>query len=63
MLKLLWLALFGLVATAQALFAEPTSPEDISAHVFAPMTLGDAVNDNGVYQLLNAGGFRFASGW
>ncbi|MDJ0639707.1 MAG: 4Fe-4S binding protein [Paracoccaceae bacterium] len=56
MLKLLRLALLGLVATAQAPLAEPTSRDDLSAHVFAPMTLGEAVNDNGVYQLLNAGG-------
>ena len=56
MVKLLRLALIGLVATAQALLAEPTPREDLSAHVFAPMALGDAVNDTGVYQLLNAGG-------
>lgn len=56
MVKRLCCILAGLLVSAQAILAEPMQREEISAHVFAPMTLGEPVNDKGVYRLLNAGG-------
>ena len=36
--------------------AEPLSRDDLSAFVRAPFSLGEALNDKGVYSLLNSGG-------
>ncbi len=36
--------------------AEPLSRDEIAPLIFAPMELGEPVNDKGVYQLLNSGG-------
>ena len=36
--------------------ADPLPRDQIAAHVRAPMSLGAAVNDKGVYELLNSGG-------
>jgi NosR/NirI family nitrous oxide reductase transcriptional regulator len=35
--------------------AGPLSPEDLSARILPPYALGEAVNDKGVYSLLNSG--------
>ncbi|MGH1413439.1 MAG: 4Fe-4S binding protein [Pelagimonas sp.] len=47
---LLWcLSAFGLAA-------DPASHEDMAARIFAPMSLGDQLSDDGIYELLNSGG-------
>ncbi|MEO0388359.1 MAG: 4Fe-4S binding protein, partial [Pseudomonadota bacterium] len=51
-----FLILLLLLLLAPIARAEPLSVEDVPAHVFAPMMLGEAVNDQGVHALLNAGG-------
>lgn len=48
--------LAGLLVFAYSALAEPLPREKIAPLIFAPMELGDQVNDNGVYQLLNSGG-------
>ena len=47
---LLWLLL------ATPLFAAPLTRDDIAGMIVAPYALGDAVNDKGVWVLLNSGG-------
>ena len=47
----LWLFICASIAGA-----EPLPRDDIAARIFAPMELGEAVNDRGVYELLNSGG-------
>jgi transcriptional regulator of nitric oxide reductase len=56
MLKLLRLALTCLLATLCSAQAEPLPRDAIAERIRAPMELGEAVNDRGVYQLLNSGG-------
>lgn len=48
--------LLGLLALVHAVVAEPLPREKIASLIFAPMELGEPVNDNGVYELLNSGG-------
>ncbi len=42
--------------SALGLWAETVSEEDISARIFAPMSLGEKLSDDGIYELLNSGG-------
>ncbi|WP_299418649.1 4Fe-4S binding protein [uncultured Shimia sp.] len=42
--------------TALCLGAEPLPREALEPYIVPPMSLGEAVNDNGVWQLLNSGG-------
>ena len=57
-------ALFVLIAILCSAFpaaiarAEPMAPEDIAALVRAPFSLGEKLNENGVYSLLNSGGIE-----
>ena len=39
-----------------AALAEPLSRDDIESYIRAPFSLGSALNENGVYSLLNSGG-------
>ncbi|MEL7211088.1 MAG: 4Fe-4S binding protein [Pseudomonadota bacterium] len=48
--------LLGFLACIQSVLAEPLPRDKIAPLIFAPMELGEAVNDNGVYELLNSGG-------
>ncbi|MEO0362796.1 MAG: 4Fe-4S binding protein, partial [Pseudomonadota bacterium] len=48
--------LAGIVAFALAAEAETVSPERLAELVVPPYALGEAVNDEGVYHLLNSGG-------
>ncbi|WP_220749043.1 MULTISPECIES: 4Fe-4S binding protein [Jannaschia] len=41
---------------ATSAWAEPLPREDLAHRIVPPMELGEAVNDQGVYQLLNSGG-------
>jgi len=54
--RLLAALLFLCLGTASFVWAEPSSREVIAERIFAPMELGEPVNDKGVYQLLNSGG-------
>lgn len=45
-----------LLFSGLAALAEPLSREDIESHIRAPFSLGPALNENGVYSLLNSGG-------
>lgn len=49
------LALVALCA-APAARADPLPREDIATMIVPPMSLGEPVNDKGVWQLLNSGG-------
>ncbi|WP_108258006.1 4Fe-4S binding protein [Mangrovicoccus ximenensis] len=49
----IWLACF-LSGPARA--SEPLSPETLAARIMPPFSLGQAVNDRGVHELLNSGG-------
>ncbi|MEP1768864.1 MAG: 4Fe-4S binding protein [Sulfitobacter sp.] len=44
------------ITSAVALSAEPLSQDTLAAYIVPPMSLGEAVNDQGVWQLLNSGG-------
>ncbi|SEM77223.1 4Fe-4S binding protein [Palleronia pelagia] len=46
----------ALAVAAHAARAEVTPRDEIAAHIRAPMELGPALNDQGVYSLLNSGG-------
>ncbi|MEX0285464.1 MAG: 4Fe-4S binding protein [Paracoccaceae bacterium] len=51
---ILWMVLVsGLMRT---LMAEPLPREALEPYIVPPMSLGERINDNGVYQLLNSGG-------
>lgn len=50
------LAALGWLASALAVWAETIGPEEIAARIRAPMSLGEQISDNGVYELLNSGG-------
>lgn len=50
-----WVILWFL-ATLSVVFAEPLPRDAIAERIRAPMELGEAVNEKGVYQLLNSGG-------
>lgn len=56
MLTCLRWALLCFLATVQAVLGDPVPREAIAERIFAPMELGEPVNENGVYQLLNSGG-------
>lgn len=56
MISLLRWALLVCLVTVQAVLAEPLPRDAIAERIRAPMELGEAVNENGVYQLLNSGG-------
>lgn len=45
-----------LLFSSLAVLAEPLSREDIEPYIRAPFSLGEALNENGVYSLLNSGG-------
>jgi len=49
-------AIAALFTMATLLTAEPLPREQISAYIMPPFSLGDAVNDKGVFTLLNSGG-------
>lgn len=44
------------VFSAVWLWAEVLSEDEIAARIFAPMSLGAQISENGVYELLNSGG-------
>lgn len=46
----------GFLLAVQSAKAEPLPRDQIADRIFAPMELGQPVNDKGVYQLLNSGG-------
>jgi transcriptional regulator of nitric oxide reductase len=46
----------GLVLTAQAALAEPSPRERLAPLIVPPMSLGEMLNEKGVYELLNSGG-------
>jgi transcriptional regulator of nitric oxide reductase len=46
----------ALIGAGAASLADPLPRDDLAAMVFPPYSLGEAVNDRGVYQLLNSGG-------
>ncbi|CUH77354.1 4Fe-4S binding protein [Tropicibacter naphthalenivorans] len=46
---MLWLA------SAAGLWAETITEEEMAARIFAPMSLGERISENGVYELLNSG--------
>ncbi len=54
-LVLLRLVTLWFLAT-NPLYAEPLSREDLAPLIVPPMSLGEPVNDQGVWQLLNSGG-------
>ncbi len=56
LLARLMLHAFLWAITALAAVAEPLSRAQIEPHIVAPMALGEPVNDQGVWQLLNSGG-------
>ncbi|WP_428849220.1 4Fe-4S binding protein [Thetidibacter halocola] len=45
-----------ILAAALPARAEPVDVETLSSHIFAPMSLGSQISDDGVYELLNSGG-------
>lgn len=48
--------LFGLILILLPSLAAALTRDEIAQYVIAPMALGDQINDNGVYQILNSGG-------
>ncbi|MGH1330012.1 MAG: 4Fe-4S binding protein [Paracoccaceae bacterium] len=52
---LIWLALAALLC-APVLYAAPLDRSEIEPFVLPPFSLGEAINDKGVYTLLNSGG-------
>ena len=44
------------VAWALSSYADPLPRYVLAEHIFAPMSLGEPLNDQGLYQLLNSGG-------
>ncbi len=54
--RLSLIALCVWVLSAVGLWAEAVDPEQLSEHIFAPMSMGEQISDNGVYELLNSGG-------
>lgn len=44
------------LAAALGARAEALPPEELAAHIFAPMSLGERISDDGVHELLNSGG-------
>ncbi|MEM6938790.1 MAG: 4Fe-4S binding protein [Pseudomonadota bacterium] len=49
-------ALIWLFLTASLTFAEPTDRDTLAALIVPPMSLGEKISDDGVYELLNSGG-------
>ncbi|MGQ7845190.1 4Fe-4S binding protein [Granulosicoccus sp. 3-233] len=56
LLKVALYAVFLLVSASLSAADEPLSREALESYITPPMSLGDAVNDRGVWQLLNSGG-------
>ncbi len=52
----LCLALFAAIFPGGPLAAEPLSREELASYVFPPFSLGEKVNDQNVWTLLNSGG-------
>lgn len=50
------LGLLAVICSASAPGAEPLSREEIAPRIVPPFSLGEALNDQGVYSLLNSGG-------
>lgn len=48
----------ALLFSAHSVLSEPMSREELSALVVPPFSLGDVLNDKGVYSLLNSGGAK-----
>ena len=44
------------LASSLAALAQPLDTDALAAHIFAPMSLGAPLSDDGVYELLNSGG-------
>ena len=46
----------AVIAMAQAVFADTLQRDDIAPLIVPPFELGEPLNDNGVWELLNSGG-------
>ena len=56
MLRAVFGFLLAAFACVHSAMAEPMPREKLAPLIFAPMELGEPVNENGVYELLNSGG-------
>ncbi|WP_456387817.1 4Fe-4S binding protein [Profundibacter sp.] len=57
-LFLIFKLVLTLLFSAHSALSEPMSREELSALVVPPFSLGDVLNDKGVYSLLNSGGAK-----
>lgn len=50
------LAAFAVLLSTLALRAEPVDRDTLAEHIYAPMSLGDRISDDGVHERLDSGG-------